>query len=52
MKCIHCGYENEGDFCLKCHKLIRDEYLSKGFDDFISKPVSREKLYEVVKKYL
>lgn len=30
----------------------RDEYLSKGFDDFISKPVSREKLYEVVKKYL
>lgn len=30
----------------------RDEYLTKGFDDFISKPVSREKLYEVVKKYL
>lgn len=30
----------------------RDEYLSKGFDDFISKPVSREQLYETIKKYL
>jgi len=30
----------------------RDEYLSKGFDDFISKPVSREQLYESIKKYL
>lgn len=30
----------------------RDEYLAKGFDDFVSKPVSREDLYEVVKKYL
>lgn len=29
MKCIHCDYENEGDFCLKCHKLIRYEYLPK-----------------------
>ncbi len=29
MKCIHCGYENDGDFCLKCHKLIREEYLPK-----------------------
>ncbi len=30
----------------------RDEYLSKGFDGFISKPVSREQLYESIKKYL
>ena len=30
----------------------RDEYLSSGFDDFISKPVSREQLYESIKKYL
>ena len=27
----------------------RDEYLAKGFDDFVSKPVSREDLYKVVK---
>ncbi len=30
----------------------RDEYLAKGFDNFVSKPVSREALYEEVKKYL
>lgn len=30
----------------------RDEYIEKGFDDFIAKPVSRDDLYKIVKKYL
>lgn len=30
----------------------KEFYLNSGFDEFIAKPVSREQLYEIVKKYL
>ena len=30
----------------------REEYISKGFDGFLSKPVSAEKLYETIKEVL
>ena len=30
----------------------KEKYLSLGFDEFISKPVSRKNLYETVNKYL
>ena len=29
----------------------KEEYLAAGFDEFISKPISRENLYNTVKKY-
>ena len=30
----------------------REEYLGEGFDDYLSKPINNDELYEILKKYL
>lgn len=31
---------------------IREEYLRTGFQDYLSKPIAEEEMYEIIKKYL
>ncbi len=30
----------------------KEEYLQKGFDDYLSKPIQKEKLYKIIRQYL
>ncbi|MEI7812005.1 MAG: PAS domain S-box protein [Ignavibacteria bacterium] len=48
------GYEKTHVFAVTAYVLSGDKekFIAAGFDDFISKPILREKLIEVVEKYL